>query len=156
MSILTAAIGVWAGGLAEQPQCRVVAAVIDRSGATPGDTGVDGGGGTVICCCWAGALPVSKTNPSATIADNLIVFIRCSLSETHANVVALFGTLSVSGTRANAAACPQLAKADFASSSQHVRERQSIAALDDMLVETLWPVALALLLGRRGRRTYGL
>jgi hypothetical protein len=36
-----------------------------------------------------------------------------------------------------------------------VRERQRIAALDDMLVETLWPVALALLLGRRGRRTYG-
>jgi hypothetical protein len=65
---------------------------------------------------------------------------------------------SVPGTllpRANAAACPQLAKADFASSSQHVRERQRIAALDDMLVETLWPVALALLLGRRGRRTYG-
>jgi hypothetical protein len=32
--------------------------------------------------------------------------------------------------RANAAACPQLAKADFASSSQHVREGQRIAALD--------------------------
>jgi hypothetical protein len=32
--------------------------------------------------------------------------------------------------RANAAACSQLAKADFASSSQHVRERQRIAALD--------------------------
>jgi hypothetical protein len=32
--------------------------------------------------------------------------------------------------RAIAAACPQLAKADFASSSQHVRERQRIAALD--------------------------
>jgi hypothetical protein len=38
--------------------------------------------------------------------------------------------------RANAAACLQLAKADFASSSQHVRERQRIAALHDMLVET--------------------
>jgi hypothetical protein len=32
--------------------------------------------------------------------------------------------------RANAAASPQLAKADFASSSQHVREGQRIAALD--------------------------
>jgi hypothetical protein len=31
--------------------------------------------------------------------------------------------------RANAAACPQLVKADFASSSQHMRERQRIAAL---------------------------
>jgi hypothetical protein len=31
---------------------------------------------------------------------------------------------------ANAAASPQLAKADFASSSQHVREGQRIAALD--------------------------
>jgi hypothetical protein len=40
---------------------------------------------------------------------------------------------SASGTllpRANAAACPQLAKADFASSSQHVREGQRIAALE--------------------------
>jgi hypothetical protein len=32
--------------------------------------------------------------------------------------------------RANAAACPQLAKADFASSSQHVREGQHIAELE--------------------------
>jgi hypothetical protein len=32
--------------------------------------------------------------------------------------------------RANAAACPQLAKADFASSSQHVREGQRIAELE--------------------------
>jgi hypothetical protein len=32
--------------------------------------------------------------------------------------------------RANPAACPQLAKADFASSSQHVREGQRIAELE--------------------------
>jgi hypothetical protein len=32
--------------------------------------------------------------------------------------------------RANAAAYPQLAKADFASSSQHVREAQRIAELE--------------------------
>jgi hypothetical protein len=32
--------------------------------------------------------------------------------------------------RANPAACPQLAKADFASSSQHVREGQRTAELD--------------------------
>jgi hypothetical protein len=32
--------------------------------------------------------------------------------------------------RANAAACPQLAKADFPSSSQHAREGQRIAELD--------------------------
>jgi hypothetical protein len=32
--------------------------------------------------------------------------------------------------RANAAACPQPAKADFASSSQHVREGQRIAELE--------------------------
>jgi hypothetical protein len=32
--------------------------------------------------------------------------------------------------KANAAACPQLAKADFASSSQHVREGQRIAELE--------------------------
>ncbi len=47
--------------------------------------------------------------------------------------------MSESGTllpRANAAACPQLAKADLASSSQHVREGQRIAELEaeiDML-----------------------
>jgi len=40
-------------------------------------------------------------------------------------------------SRANAAACPQLAKADFASSSRHVREGQRIA-------ETLQPQALSL------------
>src|SRR5262245_61080535 len=33
-------------------------------------------------------------------------------------------------SRANAAACPQLAKADFGSSSQHVRESQRIAVLE--------------------------
>jgi hypothetical protein len=32
--------------------------------------------------------------------------------------------------RANTAACPQLAKADLASSSQHVREGQRIAELE--------------------------
>jgi hypothetical protein len=37
-----------------------------------------------------------------------------------------YGTLL---PRANAAACPQLAKADFASSSQHVREGQRIDEL---------------------------
>jgi hypothetical protein len=42
-------------------------------------------------------------------------------------LMAGFGTLL---PRANAAACLQLAKADFASSSQHGRERQRIAALD--------------------------
>jgi hypothetical protein len=44
--------------------------------------------------------------------------------------------------RANVAACPQLAKADFASSPRRVREGQHIAALDDMLVEAI-PEALA-------------
>jgi hypothetical protein len=39
----------------------------------------------------------------------------------------LIGTLL---PRANTAACPQLAKADFASSSQHVREGQRIAELE--------------------------
>src|SRR5262245_60860975 len=52
--------------------------------------------------------------------------------------------------RANAAACPQLAKADFASSSRRV---QRTAALNDMLVETT-PEPLAdgacSALGRRG------
>jgi hypothetical protein len=38
-----------------------------------------------------------------------------------------FGTLL---PRANPAACPQLAKADFASSSQHVRKGQLIAELE--------------------------
>jgi hypothetical protein len=50
--------------------------ICDRSGATPGVTGVDGGGGTVILGCWASALPISKANPSAAIADNLIMSIR--------------------------------------------------------------------------------
>jgi hypothetical protein len=50
--------------------------ICDRSGATPGDTGVDGGGGTVMLGCWASALPDSKANPSAAIADNLIMSIR--------------------------------------------------------------------------------
>jgi hypothetical protein len=45
--------------------------------------------------------------------------------------------------RANAAACLQLAKADFASSSQHVREGQRIAALDAE-VDALQRQALAL------------
>jgi hypothetical protein len=48
--------------------------------------------------------------------------------------------------RANAAACPQLAKADFASSSQHVREGQRIAELEAD-IKTLRRQALAL--GRR-------
>jgi hypothetical protein len=52
----------------------------------------------------------------------------------------LIGTLL---PRANAAACPQLAKADFASSSQHVREGQCIAALN-AAIETLQRQALAL------------
>jgi hypothetical protein len=38
-------------------------------------------------------------------------------------------------SRADAAACPQLAKADFASSSQHRGGWQRIAVLHDMLVE---------------------
>src|SRR5262245_12379726 len=54
------------------------------------------------------------------------------------NRVMLLRSLTAgSGTllpRANAAACPQLAKADFASSSQHVRDGQRMV-LDDMLVE---------------------
>jgi hypothetical protein len=41
--------------------------------------------------------------------------------------MSLLGTLL---PRANAAACSQLAKADFASSSQHERERQRIAELE--------------------------
>jgi hypothetical protein len=41
--------------------------------------------------------------------------------------MSLVGTLL---PRANPAACPQLAKADFASSSQHVREGQRIAELE--------------------------
>jgi hypothetical protein len=45
--------------------------------------------------------------------------------------------------RANAAACPQLAKADFAWSSQHVRDGQRIAALDAQ-VDALQRQALAL------------
>jgi hypothetical protein len=45
--------------------------------------------------------------------------------------------------RANPAACPQLAKADFASSSQHVREGQRIAALDAE-IDALQRQALAL------------
>jgi hypothetical protein len=52
----------------------------------------------------------------------------------------LLGTLL---PRANAAACPQVAKADFASSSQHVREGQRIAALDAQ-VDALQRQALAL------------
>jgi hypothetical protein len=54
--------------------------------------------------------------------------------------MSLVGTLL---PRANPAACPQLAKADFASSSQHVREGQRIAALDAEF-EALQRQALAL------------
>ena len=43
--------------------------------------------------------------------------------------------------RANAAACPQLAKAAFASSSQHVREGQRIASWR-LTIEELQPRAL--------------
>ena len=46
--------------------------ICDWSGATPGDRAVDGGKGVSV---WASALPVSKANPSAAIADNLIMFI---------------------------------------------------------------------------------
>jgi hypothetical protein len=45
--------------------------------------------------------------------------------------------------RANPAACPQLAKADFASSSQHVREGQRIAELEAE-IDVLQRQALAL------------
>jgi hypothetical protein len=45
--------------------------------------------------------------------------------------------------RANAAACPQLAKADFASSSQHVREGQRIGELEAE-IEALQRQAMAL------------
>jgi len=45
--------------------------------------------------------------------------------------------------RANAAACPQPAKADFASSSQYVREGQRIAELEAEL-KALQRQALAL------------
>jgi hypothetical protein len=38
----------------------------------PGDAPADGGRGVSV---WASALPVSKANPSAAIADDLIVFI---------------------------------------------------------------------------------
>jgi hypothetical protein len=48
-------------------------------------------------------------------------------------LTSLHGTLL---PRANAAACLQLAKADFASSSRRVRDGQGIAALDDMLVHS--------------------
>ncbi len=54
--------------------------------------------------------------------------------------VSLIGTLL---PRANAAACPQLAKADFASSSQDVREGQRIAELEAD-IKTLQRQALAL------------
>src|SRR5262249_50057218 len=46
----------------------------DEGGATPGvRPGFDGGGRAV--CCWASALPDSKANPSATIADSRRMFI---------------------------------------------------------------------------------
>jgi len=51
--------------------------ICDWSGGRPGDRAVDGGAG-VSACVWASALPDSKANPSAAIADNLIMFIRCS------------------------------------------------------------------------------
>jgi hypothetical protein len=54
--------------------------------------------------------------------------------------MSLIGTLL---PRANPAACPQLAKADFASSSQHVREGQRIAELEAEF-EALQRQALAL------------
>jgi hypothetical protein len=54
--------------------------------------------------------------------------------------MSLVGTLL---PRANPAACPQLAKADFASSSQQVREGQRIAALDAE-IDALQRQALAL------------
>ena len=46
--------------------------ICDWSGATGADRGFDGGAGVSV---WASALPVTKANPSAAIADNLIVFI---------------------------------------------------------------------------------
>ena len=55
-------------------------------------------------------------------------------------LTAAFGTLL---PRANAAARPQLAKADFASSSQHVRESQRIGELEAEF-EALQRQALAL------------
>jgi|GraSoiStandDraft_41_1057321.scaffolds.fasta_scaffold206156_4 hypothetical protein len=54
--------------------------------------------------------------------------------------MATIGTLL---PRANAAACPQLAKADFASSSQHVREGQRIVELEAE-IDALQRQALAL------------
>jgi hypothetical protein len=54
--------------------------------------------------------------------------------------MSLIGTLL---PRANRAACPQPAKADFASSSQHVREGQRIAELEAE-IDALQRQALAL------------
>jgi hypothetical protein len=53
--------------------------------------------------------------------------------------------------RANAAACPQPAKADFASSSQHVQEGQRIAEREAE-IDALQRQALAL--GRGADRTH--
>ena len=68
-------IGAGLRGLAELSWFRLVAVVIVSVigvGLQGGDRAVDGGGGVSV---WASALPVTKANPSAAIADNLITFI---------------------------------------------------------------------------------
>jgi hypothetical protein len=63
---------------------------------------------------------------------------RCRMAQATAPI--LDSTIAAQG---HPAACPQLAKADFASSSQHVREGQRIAELEAE-IEDLQRQALAL------------
>jgi 56kDa selenium binding protein (SBP56) len=93
-------------------------------------------------CCSApdfskpDALAVIDTKPGSPTFSQIVhtVTMPNSGDEFHHfgwNACSSPAPMTVVGTlqpRANAAACPQLAKADFASSSQHVREGQRIAA----------------------------
>jgi hypothetical protein len=109
----------------------------------------------LLCLPMAPALPLKNgTSAQSRAGSSPVNATLLARMRGRSPSMSPFGTLL---PRANAAACLQLAKADFASSSQHVREGRRIAALDDIRSKQrpdLQAGRARSALGRRGRRTW--